>query len=158
VAIWIHVLCRARRDLTAAELQDYIVGSELLDDPAVFSPAPNSIEARDPSWSAFAMKYARELSPIEVRHWTSDDLIRPMLDEIIGRLTPPERHRELIARLAETRQAVVFILPNDPPVDVWDALDAAEAWLAREWDGLVVAEEGVYDADLNLLVPTAAVV
>jgi hypothetical protein len=158
VAIWIHILCRARREITAAEIQEYVDGTELLDSPATFIPSRDSVDARDPTWSHFAMKYAAEHRPIEVRHWSNADQIRPTVEEIVGRLSPRDRYRELIARLGETHRAIVFVLPDDPPIDVWDALDAAEAWLAREWDGLVVAEEGIYDADLNLLAPTAAVV
>jgi hypothetical protein len=94
----------------------------------------------------FAVKYQPDKRPIDVQRWT--DEMTATLDEIVEEHTLDE---ELTARLRQSRQAFVFEVPGDPPEDVWDMLAATEAFLARERDGIVVADEGIYDAELRLL-------
>jgi hypothetical protein len=45
----------------------------------------------------------------------------------------------------------VFEIPDDLPEDVWEMCDQAEAFLARERDGIIIADEGVIDGEMNQL-------
>ncbi len=59
--------------------------------------------------------------------------------------------RYVATRLEATKQMIVFEVPDDPPEDVWLMLAQAQAFLARERDGIVVAEDGVYNAELDVI-------
>ena len=53
-------------------------------------------------------------------------------------------------KLRRTRQVVsIEIFPDRVDDDVWEMLDVLQAYLARELDGLVVTDDGVYDAGLQ---------
>jgi len=57
--------------------------------------------------------------------------------------------REVLLSLGSARQIFVFEIPGNPRQDVWDMLDQAEAFLARERDGIIVADEGVFDGAMK---------
>ena len=62
--------------------------------------------------------------------------------------TPPDVAR----RLRATRQVVSFEVDLGPvDDDAWGLVDVVQAWLARELDGLVVTDDGIYDVDLRRL-------
>ncbi|MGW4063133.1 hypothetical protein ACWEGE_32950 [Amycolatopsis sp. NPDC004747] len=77
---------------------------------------------------------------------TVDALVAEELGERTG-ITP-----ELAATLHRTRQVISFeIAPDQLDSDAWELLDTVESRLARRLDGLVLAEDGIYDAGLQKL-------
>jgi hypothetical protein len=147
----IYVCCRSERPITYGELEDYMGHWGWLDEPATFEPPLDQVDPANPAWAAFTLTFRPGRRPIDVRHFFTPEEIRPVLDEIIEQMDDEDLvddHAAVVTHLRETKQVVMFELPAELPPDVWEMLDATEANLAREWDGIVVADEGVYDAAL----------
>lgn len=61
---------------------------------------------------------------------------------------------EVAEKLRSTAQVISFeVFPKRFDDDAWEVVDAMEASMARALDGLVVTDDGVYDAQLRLLAP-----
>jgi len=155
MAIWINVLCSSDEPVTYAELEDVMGHMGWLDKPAVFDPPLDEKNRTDPHWGSFRVKYAPDKRPIVVHHYITREEMEPTLSDIRDKLEEvddSEAKREVVKRLDETRQMLQFEIPDDLPQDVWEMCDAAEAFLARERDGLIVSDEGVFDGEMNQLV------
>ena len=147
----IYIYCRLDRPVTYRQLEDHMGHMGFLDEPAVFHPPLDSVDADDPKWDSFTCTYRPGKRPIVVRHWITPEEIEPTLQElrdVLERQQSPNMLR-VAAHLAHTRQVFVFEMPDDLPEDVWEMLDATEVFLARECDGLVAADEGIYDTELQ---------
>lgn len=61
---------------------------------------------------------------------------------------------DVVEQLRRTRQVVSLeIDPDSVDDDGWELLDVLQSWLARELDGLVVVDDGIYDSGLHRLTP-----
>jgi hypothetical protein len=152
VANVIYICCRSDRAITYRRLEDHMGHMGFLDEPAVFEPPLDSVDPDDPQWDSFTCTYRAGKRPIVVRHWIAPEEIQPTMNELLERMEGQSANRERVAaHLADTRQAFVFEMGYDLPQDVWEMLDVTEIFLARECDGLIVADEGVYDANLKTI-------
>ena len=146
------MFCRDKRPVRRAELEDFMGHWGWLDEPARFEPPLDESVGADSEWGYFELWYRDGKRPIQVRHWITRDEIQPTIDELKEEFKDAlSDHPEVAKHLSETRQAFVFEMGADLPEDVWEMLDVTEAFLARERDGIVVAWEGIYDAQLKLL-------
>jgi hypothetical protein len=154
MATRIHVACRSSSAVTDAELADYMAHMGFLDEPPTIAPTLAQMGAGDPQWRSFELGYLPDKRPIVVRHHVTRDAMAPAFEDLRERLedVAEAQARTIGERLDHTAQLFVFEVPDDLPQDVWEMLDATEAFLARERDGIVIAEEGVFDAELNQLV------
>lgn len=65
-----------------------------------------------------------------------------------------EASPEITGRLRETRQVIsIEVFPDTMDSDSWEMVDVVEASLARQFDGLVVTSDGIYDAALQRVAP-----
>jgi hypothetical protein len=154
MATRIYVLCRSDAPFTYGELEDYINHWGWLDSPARFEPLLNEQSAKDTSWSSFEVYYHPDQRAIRISRRTTSDEMEPVLsdiDEQLEDVDDSDRKRDIEARIKQTRQLFTFEVPGDPPEDVWEMLSATEALIARERDGIIFADEGVYDAEMNQL-------
>ena len=152
MANWIYVCCRAGSPLTYAQLEDIMGHMGFLDHPAVFEPPIDEHNSADPKWSSFIVRCDPKKRPIVVRHLTSDAELAPLLEDLrdmVSEAGPDTRSGEVLRRLEDLSQAYTFELPDDLPEDVWEMLDVTECFIARERDGIVIAEDGAYDANLK---------
>jgi hypothetical protein len=152
MANWIYVCCRSTASLSYAQLEDLMGHMGFLDHPAVFEPPIDERNRVDPEWSSFTVRYDPKKRRIVVRHLTSDAELAPILEDLrdmISGAEPDARRGEVVERLDSLAQAYTFELPDDLPDDVWEMLDMTESFIARERDGIVIAEDGAYDANLK---------
>lgn len=63
----------------------------------------------------------------------------------------------VVEQLRRTRQVVSLEFdPDSFDDDGWELLDVLQSWLARELEGLVVVDDGIYDSGLHLLAPPSS--
>jgi hypothetical protein len=151
----VYVFCRSEHTMAYRQLEDHMGHMGFLDEPAVFDPPLDKVNADDPQWDSFTCTYRRDKRPIIVRHWITPEEIDPTRQELRERLAAEpstETARRVDTHLEETRRVFVFEMPDDVPQDVWEMLDATEVFLARNCDGVIVASNGVFDAELRPLV------
>jgi hypothetical protein len=154
MAIWINVLCRCADPVTYSELEDVMGHMGWLDRPAEFDPPLDEKNGTDPNWGSFRVKYASDKRPIVVHHFIKQEEMEPTLSDIRDKLEDfddSEQKQEIVRRAKETRQMFQFEIPGDLPQDVWEMCDQAEAFLARERDGIIVSDEGVFDGEMKQL-------
>ena len=149
---FIHVLCRSPEPVTYAELGDFMANMGFLDEDATFEPPLDGPAAKRHEWGMMSMRYRPDKRPIQVQHWITQEEIQPTVAEIMERMEDndlSDDHQDIVERLKEAKQGFEFELDAELPDDVWEMLDATEAWLCRERDGIILAHEGVFDAKLN---------
>lgn len=154
MAIWIHVACRSEHVVTYGELEEVMGHMGWLDQPARFDPLPDASNTNDPNWGSFRVYYRPDKRPIVVHRQITSEEMEPAVADIRERLETLDDSavkRDIEARLAATKQMFVFEIPDDLPEDVWEMCDQAEAFLARERDGIIIADEGVFDGEMNQL-------
>jgi hypothetical protein len=151
MATTIYVLCRSEKPITYAELEDVMGHMGWLDQPAKFDPPLDERNGTDPSWRSFRVEYRSDQRPIVIRHSITKEEMEPAFSDIREKLedVEPAAAAPIAAWLDATKRMVELEIPGDPPQDVWEMLDAAETFLARERDGIIVSDEGVFDGELN---------
>lgn len=144
----IYVCCRSSAPVTYGELEDFMGHMGFLDEDARFEPPLDDGNRNDAAWRGFKVHVHGAKQPIAVRHWTTRDQFGPTLDELREEI----EDKTIASHLGATQQVIVFDLPAELPQDAWEMLDATEAHLAQRLDGIVVADDGVYDAKLERLI------
>lgn len=150
MSVRIHVMCRSAGPLTRAALVSLI--EEEIDfcddfDPR-FEPDGSSLEARAEQWDTLDIHYGDDqLIQLAL---ADDDLVAGTVHETVS------QHgvgTALASRLEATRMMLTIRLRPDAEIarGVWDMLACLETCVAKEHDGIVLAKEGIYDADLELL-------
>jgi hypothetical protein len=151
----IYILCCSSAPLTYGEIEDYMGHMGFLDEPATFVPPVDASNRGDAQWASFELWFHPDRRPIQVSHWMTRDELEPTLEELREQIAddaPEDVAGVLLERLDRVHQAVAFEFGLDPPRDVWEMLDATEAYLASTYDGIIVASEGIYDAQLKPIV------
>jgi hypothetical protein len=151
MANWIYVLCRDERLVTRGVLEDFMGHWGWLDEPATFTPALDREETSNPAWGYFELEYRPRKRPVQVHNWRTPDALQPTLDDIL------DAHAHSLSAYPDDQApdrcstGVRFRVGVGTAPGRLGMLDVTEAFLARERDGIVVADEGIYDADLRLL-------
>ena len=160
MSIHIRVFCRSDRSITRQEIIDFILRGALIDKKPGFDPAPNSTEATNPAWHTLELQPASPGSggvapePVVIERIIDKALMDAIKEEGLDELPKikTETNRKAVEDLIRgTKQLFHFDLGDGPSEDVWEAIDAVEMLLARELDGVIEANEGFYDAQLQLL-------
>jgi hypothetical protein len=154
MATAIYVLCRSEEPITYGELEEVMGHMGWLERPARFDPPPDDKNRNDAAWDSFEVEYDPKKRPVIVRHCVTDEEMKPHLNDVrdlFDGADESEQLKELRARVDETKQLVLFEIPGDPPQDVWMMCDQGEAFVARERDGMIVSDEGVWDGEMNQL-------
>ena len=160
MSIHIRVFCRSERSLTRQEIIDFILRGALIDKKPTFDPAPKSAEAANPVWQILELQPAPPDSggaapePVVIERIVEKPMMDAIKEEGLDELTKikSEANRKAVEDLIHTTKQLFHIdLGDGPPEDVWEAIDAVEMLLARELDGVIEANEGFYDARLQLI-------
>lgn len=154
MATRIYVLCRSEEPVTYGELERVMGRMGWLAQPAKFDPPRDDRNANCSDWGSFRVDYRADMRPIIVRQLTTDAEMNPALTDIREKLEEVELSAaaRISTLLDKTKRMFVFEIAGDPPEDVWEMLDAGETHLARERDGIIVSDEGVFDGELDQLV------
>jgi hypothetical protein len=105
-------------------------------------------------WSAFEFHYRERATAITVEQISPSAELRDIVAELHEKLDqePASAVKStLLQQLEASRHGLLFELPDDLPDDVWEMLDATEAYFADVCEGFIVAHEGLFDANLNLI-------
>lgn len=154
MAIRISVLCRSNEPVSYGELENVMGHFGWLDNPAVFTPTPDETTKARTDWGMFSVRYSSTKRPIVVHQFVTTDDMAPTiedLNELLEDADDSETKADVKTRLLDVKRMFEFEIPSEPPDDVWDMLDAAETHLARERDGIIFAEEGVFDGNMKQL-------
>jgi hypothetical protein len=145
----IHVFCCSGETLSRAEVIDFVEDGVFFDN-SKFQPEENY--GGESSW-VLEIIYNTEKRPIQLSINTADEVTRETIQEIIsehvkGQLTPEQE--ALIAKLNQTLQHFQIEI-GVISEECWMMLDCLEAFIANKLDGIVYADEGIYDKDLQPL-------
>lgn len=157
MSLAIHIACR-RSGLTRAELCEYITNEiDFFDDHEPrFEPKARSLELAEPLWDKLDVHYDGDKL---IQFWRADgNVIEGTVSEVteqhlVGR--SDQESQALAARLGETQLLIAIRVGfggDEVARSVWDMLSCVETCVARDYDGVIVAAEGIYDSSLEPLV------
>lgn len=148
-----RVFCQSTRKITLEELALFVREGVFFD-----SPATVEVEGRaaDGDWESIAIRYDDARRPVLLWRNLGGDLLRDEIDEVLQVLAEAnsnEAVRQLGERLKNSKVVYAFeVDTSNLTDDAWAMLDALEAFVARECDGLVYAPgDGLFDAALHRL-------
>ena len=146
MSIHLRVYCRSLGGPTRRDLARFIEESSLLDAPLTFTPAPDDPAAADPDWGRMTLWRAGHREPLSLDCVAGDELGLLKLESIAEARATGRDSIRVLHGIATAAQVYLLELGDDPPADVWEALEAVERLLARQGDGIIEAREGLYDA------------
>lgn len=140
---YLHVFAASAEEFPAGELADVAASSWYGDGELGISE-----DAEGGAWLLIDVPGAAR--PVTVLRDTDEDAVSAAVDEeLAGRDGVPD---DLAATLRRTCQIISFeFAPDEEESDLWELLDILQSLLARRLDGLVLAEDGIYDAELQRL-------
>jgi hypothetical protein len=149
------VFCRSRQLLPIQTLIDEIKNGVFFDDSAWFEPAPGTEEAATTDWKSFQIYYQPDKRPVVITHDVNNAQVQLLIQEAGDKLAQAglaEKHADLLEHLTTTYQTFVFEIDSwGATDDAWAMVDSIEAFLARTLDGVIAADEGFYNQDLQLI-------
>lgn len=151
MSTFLRVFCRSSALVTPAELAQFILDGIFFEQPR-FDP-PDALErTAGEDWESLAIFYDREMRPIVLWRTSAGPLLAEDIAEATDALSSADTlyATDLADRLAGTSVIYAFEVNESTLTDdAWNMLDALEAHLARQYDGIVYAAgDGFFDADL----------
>ncbi|HEY0641230.1 MAG TPA: hypothetical protein VGD67_26680 [Pseudonocardiaceae bacterium] len=146
-----NILCRSGDAPARAALADFAEESWYEDEPLEFAPGRGATDQGGTDGTVLEIRLPGRDRPVVVRRDTAADavaeLVREAVEELGGNLTD-----DLRTAIEGTRQVIgIEFFPETLDEDGWELLDTITAHLARELDGLVMADDGLYDRELEKL-------
>jgi hypothetical protein len=154
MGIKLRVFCRSGGTITRRQVAEWIEEGAVLGARPVFDPEPTAPSAEAPDWDYMEITYNRKRRPIVIERVAEPGEVAESAEETVEwmeRYAPDEPPRELVDALRESRQMFVFEVGAELPEKAWELVDIAQSFVARELDGLVAADEGIFDPDLQPL-------
>lgn len=153
----IHIACR-RLGLLRAQLREHIENEiDFCDDhDPRFEPQAGSLELKEELWDKLDVHYDGDKL---IQFWRADEgVIEGTISEVIEQHLVEQRDRkskELAARLKETQLLITIRIGfggDEVARSVWDMLSCVETCIAIDYDGVIIAAEGIYNSRLEPLV------
>lgn len=151
----IQVICRSANPLTRNQITAWLDEVAILDRPPAFDPPLGDPAGDIPDWDYLEIVYRPKKRPILIHRYAEHGRVGEMAGEVVERMEIEgldDDHPELVERLKAARQVFFFEMGSSLPTDIWEMVDLAEAFIAEQLDGLVAADEGIYDHELQPLV------
>lgn len=147
-----NIFCRSENPLTRAELGEFAMESWYGEELLVFDPSLSDEASRSIEWRSFEIALPHKKRPIAIQRDIESAAVTEMVDETLGELE--SKVIPVVSNhLAETRQVIgLEIFPEEFDDDAWELLDVIESYLARQCNGLIVTDDGVYNKDLECLI------
>ena len=145
VAQFHNIFCSSAAPLPTSDIAEWLKNAWLGEGVPRFAPAPGA----NPAWDRFEAQVPGIGRPFVFLHETAPADFAVFVDEAISE--PPTALRpETVTRLRATRQVIgIEFAPDLLDDDAWEMLDIVQAFIAREYDGLLFTPDGVYDAQLQ---------
>lgn len=165
MGMWIHVYCRSAAPLTCGAVMDHIREGCFFDDEPTFSIGVvgangervelvnEAIDREDTTWS-LEVSYGAGHRPVQLDFGPADDATFVTIAEALEEHMPeePGPHVTAIAeRLKDTRQELIMHFSSAVTDECWEMMDRLEAFVAHTYDGLILADEGFFSPELELL-------
>ncbi|MCA1702446.1 MAG: hypothetical protein LC808_03935 [Actinobacteria bacterium] len=147
-----NVFGRSANNISRSELGNFAIESWYGDDPLSFSPSLDDKDIDSAEWTTFEAILPGKKRPIvfhrDVEQSTIDEMVNETLEEL-GEDAPAAIRNQLTG----IRQVIgVEFFPEELDDDSWEMLDLILAFLARKIDGLIGADDGIYDKELKKLI------
>lgn len=146
MSLIIHILCRSDRTITPRDIKGWFARTELLPDMTVKPDAKAFPEG------GIEIRYKGAQRPITIYHEEAEGT-RKLVEEVLEELEadPPVVKPPLRRRLLASVQTIdIDISPEHVDELIWTAIDAVEAEIANEYDGVIyVPGEGFYNRKLK---------
>jgi hypothetical protein len=143
MAQWHSIYGRSGAVLSRRDIAERVLELWYGEGSPTFAPAPDT----EPAWEHFAITLPGVARPLAITNTTDPVRIHDYLAEFAEQTPGTVR-----ARLAGTRRVLdLEFAPDLLSESAWELLDALQSLLAVHVDGLLVAPEGVYDAQLRCL-------
>lgn len=140
-----NIFCASMAVLSRAEIAEHLREGWYGDGEPTFAPAPDD----DPQWERLEVHMPGGGRPIIFLHDVGAAEIDALVSEVVDEPPTPLRP-ETVARLRDTRQIIgIEFAPDGLDEDQWEMLDDVQAFIAGRLDGLLFADDGVYDARLQ---------
>jgi hypothetical protein len=144
------VYCREGRLVTVDDLIAEMRQSVFCETPVRFDPPDGS-----GSWQVLQAFYQADKHPVVIRHHVEDAQVRAQIEEAHDRLAATAATHlapTVLEHLAAARQTFELELDEwGATEDAWTMAAALQAELAHSLDGLILANEGIYDAQRKLI-------
>ena len=153
---FLNVFCRSARSVSLEELREFVNSGVFFEEPVRLIPGPESPEPADPEWTQVEIHYQQGKRPVILSRFVHPERIHEHREEVLEEIrgsASQAQNVDPIQHLRACQQLFVFeVDPLGATEECWSMVDAIEAWLARQLDGLIfVSEEGLYDATLQLV-------
>lgn len=159
MGITLRVYCRSKNPLTRSQIANWVDEVAVLGAEPRFVPAPDDPESGEPDWDFMEIVHAPRKRPILVHRIGDTAAVGESVGETVDwmeRYAPGEPPPHLVERVRASQQVFVFELSANLSEEAWELVDVAQSYIARELDGVVAAEDGIYDADLQPLLKYSA--
>jgi hypothetical protein len=140
-----NIFCAADTPLATAEIAAW-AGETWYGDGA---PSFDMAFDDRPAWDRFEVGLPGVGQPLVFLHDTDPAVVgmhvAEAIEEAAGTLPP-----SVVSRLRNTRQIVgIELMPETLTDDAWELLDAVQSLIATKLDGILITDDGVYDAQLR---------
>jgi hypothetical protein len=140
-----NIFCASDAPLTRAEISTWVSETWYGDGMPAFDPAPDD----QPAWDRFEVGLPAVGRPLVFLHDTDPAVISmhvaEAIEEAAGGLPPT-----LVSRLEGTRQVIgIELMPEMLTDDAWELLDAVQSLIATNLEGILITNDGIYDAQLR---------
>jgi hypothetical protein len=155
MSLCLTIFCLSNRPLTRHDILAFIEEGCYFDQAPRYEPGAEEISAEDTSWEELTIHYQSGKRPVVIRHYCEREAIAENIAEAVEEIEDakaPQHQAENISRRIGNSQQVLILEIGDTGVteDCWEMLDNLQAYIAREWDGIIFASgEAIYDAMLE---------
>ncbi len=153
MSLFIRIVCRSPVRSSRAALTEIVADGDFFDEPVEFVPSDRA-ELERPDWPELRVIYSSSRRPVIFHANYRDPIVTTEVDEVLELLAKKGPFPEVERLLREVVQVFAIEINPDGLLDeVWQMLDAVEAHVASELDGLIyVPDEGFYDKGLKKVV------
>jgi hypothetical protein len=147
----IYVFCKSENIYTGRQIAEFYKFSGEFEDDLKFDPDFDSEKLTREDWSGFSVNYRTGKEEVIIGRLVPGDAeFQDSLEDVF------ELHQDRLKKLPEVEKHLkaskqIYTFEFDAfflDEDAWDVMDRVEWNLAKDLDGLVVADEGFYDKEL----------
>lgn len=143
MSLFLHVFASSDKEIDPAEVT-------LTARTSWYGEGSVTTEDDGAGWRRIVVTIPGAAKPIVLLRDTDPDTVSVLRDEQLAE--HDDAPQPVLDRLRSARQVLSFeVFPETLDDDGWELLDILESYLARELDGVIVAEDAIYDADLQPL-------
>ena len=155
MGISLYIMCRSEKPLTRNQISAWTVEVAVLGPKPQIIPPVGDPEGDDPDWEYLEITYRKKKRPIQIHRVTTAANVRERVGEILETMEHEDvvsDYPDIVARLKETRQYFWIELGFNVSEHGWELIDITQSFIAQELDGIVVSDEGIFNAGLEPII------